>query len=252
MSILPIAAPSCALPDTVAGNANFLATKVAEVGLCFFEAQSCIDYTENDLPSSLAALPLKWHVHLPVDLPWHLGAEKCANLALRVMAKVNNLKIAYAVLHPPLICQGNMLNPSEKSKLLHKFYEKWSSELSTKLLLENVANAPLVDLDMTLFSGNHAPFGICLDFGHMIGFGQSQMLFKSKIFEYIQLVHWSAPGKQDEHLSLTKLKEHEYLLAKDLISRLAPSVTHMLEIFNWSGIEDSYPILKELLDNNYA
>jgi len=38
-----LAAPSFVLPAGVAENARFLAGKVDEVGLCFFETQSCLN-----------------------------------------------------------------------------------------------------------------------------------------------------------------------------------------------------------------
>ncbi|MDO5484253.1 MAG: hypothetical protein Q4F27_05035, partial [Desulfovibrionaceae bacterium] len=71
-----LAAPSFVLPGTVAENAAFLAGKVDEVALCLFEAQACLAYTAADMPAALADLPLRWHVHLPVDLPWPTTAGK--------------------------------------------------------------------------------------------------------------------------------------------------------------------------------
>ena len=49
-----LAAPSFVLPGTVAENARFLSGRVDEMALCFFEAQACLKYGENDLPPDLA------------------------------------------------------------------------------------------------------------------------------------------------------------------------------------------------------
>ena len=74
-----LAAPSFVLPGTVAENARFLSGRVDEMALCFFEAQACLKYGENDLPPDLAEPSesgrLRCHVHLPVDLPWRSAPE---------------------------------------------------------------------------------------------------------------------------------------------------------------------------------
>ena len=64
-----LAVPSWVMAGGIADNARFVAGQAAEVGLCFFETQACLAYEPADLPPELAALPLAWHVHLPVDLP---------------------------------------------------------------------------------------------------------------------------------------------------------------------------------------
>ena len=108
-----IAAPSFVIAANVADNAVFLAHKVDEVGLCLFETRACLDYGPDDLPAALAHLPLRWHAHLPVDLPWPASAtagatrpaREAARLALavldRVYALVPRMTLQAAVLHPP-------------------------------------------------------------------------------------------------------------------------------------------------------
>ena len=92
-----IGAPSFVMPANVADNARFLAGRVDEVALCLFEARSCLAYDDEDLPPALADLPLSWHVHLPVDLPWPRKKDAEAvrvavELALRVFDRVAWLK----------------------------------------------------------------------------------------------------------------------------------------------------------------
>ena len=88
-----LAAPSFVLPGTVAANARFLAHKVDEVALCFFEARACLAYGPEDLPPDLADLPLRWHVHLPVDQPWPAraaGAHPAAACVALACAEVGS------------------------------------------------------------------------------------------------------------------------------------------------------------------
>ncbi len=248
MPILPIAAPSCALPDTVAANAHFLAHKVQEVGLCFFETEACLAYTARDLPPKLAELPLRWHVHLPVDLPWSTG-QGAAEQALKVMLKASYLNPRFGVLHPPT---DPRLTTAKQERLLYDFANNWYKKSNIPLLLENINTVPLANLDQGLFGPKFRPFGVCLDLGHMLGFGQTEIILQSDILKHVGLVHLSAPGKRDEHLALTHLTEAELAIAQKLIERLPQDTCHMIEVFNWSGIVDSYPVLKKLLDNKHG
>ncbi len=243
MNKLPIAAPSCVLPDTVAGNALFLASRVQEVGLCLFESEACLNYTDQDLPKELANLPLNWHVHLPVDLPWHLDGKRAAELALKVMGKVQYLKPRLAVLHPPATIDNNQ---DLQEKLLLSFAKTWYNQTQIPILLENIDGAPLANLNPKIFNNHHSPIGICLDVGHMLGFNQTEMLCQSALLKHVRLIHWSAPGKKDEHLALEHFSVKELAVVRELMHHLPHNICHMLEIFNWHGIEQSYPILKEL------
>ena len=120
-----LAAPSFVLPGTVAENARFLSGRVDEMALCFFEAEACLKYDENDLPPGpaepSASGALRCHVHLPVDLPWPPGhgTAAAADLALAVCAKAAHLHPGLAVLHPP---EGS---PAHKRRLLRAFAARW-------------------------------------------------------------------------------------------------------------------------------
>ena len=54
-----MAAPSFVLPGNIVENVRFLAGRVEEVALCFFENAACLAYTEQDLPPDLRDLPLE-------------------------------------------------------------------------------------------------------------------------------------------------------------------------------------------------
>ncbi len=246
---LPIAAPSCVLPATVAENATFLAHRVEEVGLCFFETKACLEYTREDLPLELAALPLRYHVHLPVDLPWHKGGAVAAGKALALLEKIVFLKPRYAVLHPP------KASSERQEVLLRAFAKVWFAASRVGVLLENLDHAPLFDLPPDLFveqekktKNKKCIFGLCLDVGHMLSFGHEEILHYPYILKAAKLLHWSAPGMRDEHLPLSSLTEEQCIKIRAIVPLLPRQTTHMLEIFHWDGIKSSWPILHNFLE----
>jgi hypothetical protein len=241
----PIAVPSCVIPGTTAQNAHFLAQradgKIQEIALCFFETESCLAYTKDDLPESLAELPFSWHVHLPVDLPWHIGPETSANRALRLMRKVEELKPRMAVLHAPDL-------PARKD-LLTAFAVLWHARCNVPLLLENIDSCGLVELTRLIVD---AQFGVCLDLGHMLAYGQQNILEIPELVSRVQLAHWSAPGGADRHLPLTRFTMEERRSARAAAVKLPDTTTHLLEIFNFNGVEESLMPLRKLLYPLYS
>lgn len=236
MKTVSFAAPSCVIPGTVAENAHFLTGRVTEVALCFFETQPCLAYGVEDLPMGLKELNISWHVHLPVDLPWEAGGRAAAAMALALMGKVDYLSPRVAVLHPPHSPQAHTL--------LHDFISLWREHTEQPLLLENIDTAPLVDLQPLIMEAN---FGICLDVAHALGYGQDALLNNSVLLEKVALVHWSAPGQQDQHLPLTALTPEEWHIAHRVAQKLPSDAHHVLEIFHWNGVETSAPLLQQLL-----
>jgi len=235
-----IAAPSCVIPGTTAQNARFLAGraegKIQEIALCFFETEACLAYTEHDLPDALAELPFSWHVHLPVDLPWHIGPEASANCALRLMRKVKALKPRMAVLHAPDL-------PARKG-LLAAFADLWHARCDLPLLLENIDSCALIDLTPLIVD---AEFGVCLDLGHMLAYGQRDIVKNPELLSRVQLAHWSAPGGADRHLPLTRFTKEEKNFARSAAAELPAATVHLLEIFDWCGVEESLPLLQDLI-----
>ena len=240
-----LAAPSFVIPAGVAENARFLAGKVDEVGLCLFETRACLNYGPQDLPPDLAALSLRWHAHLPVDLPWPqkssataqsaYPARTAATLARQVLEKAAFLEPRCAVLHPP---KGS---PLVQRRLLAGFAHHWKKHCHVPLLLENVAHSDIHGLGKG-FLQDHG-LGLCLDVGHLLGYGQKNLLF-STLPEQASLVHWSAPGDGDRHLPLTDFTGPQMQTAADLMARFCATAVHMAEIFNWKGLADSLPVLE--------
>lgn len=245
-----LAAPSSVIPAGVAENARFLAGKVDEVGLCLFETRACLNYGPQDLPPDLAALPLRWHAHLPVDLPWPQKstatthpARTAATLARQILVKAAFLEPRYAVLHPP---KGS---PLMQRRLLAGFAHHWKKHCHVQLLLENVAHSDIHGLGPG-FLQDHG-LGLCLDVGHLLGYGQKNLLF-SALPEQATLVHWSAPGDGDRHLPLTAFTGPQMQTAADLMARFCATAVHMAEIFNWKRLADSLPVLDALAQPQLA
>jgi hypothetical protein len=243
-ALVSFAAPSCLLPGTVMENIYFLNGRVDEVALCFFEYRTCLDYTETDVPPELAGLSLSFHVHLPFDLPWparsgvQYTASETADIALAVCRKAATFAPGLAVLHPP---QGS---PALKRQLLRQFAQAWQRASDIPLLLENVFCCDLVELGDD-FLRDHG-LGLCLDVAHLLIYDQSRLL-TSDLPETTGLVHWSAPGEQDEHLPLTKLSSAQYATATELMARFVNNPVHLAEVFHWPGVEASLSVLKRLV-----
>lgn len=233
------AAPSFVLPGTVAENARFLSGRVSEVGLCLFDARACLGYGAEDLPAELAALPLTWHAHLPVDLPWEDGGAAAASLALAVLDRVRYLSPRMAVLHPP----ETHGDPTRRDALLVAFAAVWRAS-GIPVLLENIAGCPLTDMTDIIC---HQNFGVCLDVGHLLGYAQGRLSETPELMRRVRLVHWSAPGTRDQHLPLTALTPEERMTARRVAADLPDGVTHLVEVFHWRGVEESLPVLESVL-----
>ncbi len=251
---LPIAVPSFVLPGTVADNAFFLSEKVAEIGLCFFEQRACLEYTEKDMPAQLANLPLYWHIHLPIDLPWAQGGEAAAHCALAVVQKTAPVQLRWAVLHPPVLRHSSSYTRNLQESLLIEFMEVWEAKSTLPILLENIAGASLLDISSAFWKEN---IFICLDIGHMLAFKHEGILQRKDLLERIKLVHWSAPGdaektqnssRKDQHLPLSYLTKAQYTIARKTIGLLPVHVCHMIEVFSWAGVQNSYSVLQQLLE----
>ncbi len=238
-----IAVPSCLIPGTAAENVRFLAAealdRVQEVALCFFETQGCLAYTENDLPA--APNPFRFHVHLPADLPWHIGPEGAANCCLRLMRKIETMYPRAAVLHVP---EG----PDAAGRLM-AFAALWHERCAVPLLLENTNVSSLVALANLIAD---AEFGVCLDMAHMAAYGQTELMEHADLLARVRLVHWSAPAGADRHQALTRLTEAERRMMRATAARLPAGVTHLIEVFNWAGVEESLTVLPGLITSEGA
>ncbi len=234
-----ISAPSWVMPGGIAANAAFLAGSVDQCGLCFFETAACLNYSQADLPADLASLPLSWHIHMPLDLPWQ-DARETAQICASLAAKAAHLDIRYIVIHPPDCRNGWPDGCRSCRKKLQKFADCWRKLAHGQILLENVPWCDVQCLGRDFMDSTG--LGLCLDVAHALAYGQKELL-RCWLLSATALVHWSAPGDGDRHLPLTELAPAQWRLAAQIMARLPATATHMLEIFNWNGIEASLPKL---------
>lgn len=253
-----LAAPSWVRPGTILDNCVFLAGRVDEVGLSFFESNACLAYEEQDLPASLKTLPLTYHVHLPMDLPMR-EPEKAADICLALLGKVAFLAekkgvpdegrppvLPRAVLHPP----GD--DPSDAAHagcLLARFARRFTDRGGNPadLLLENVAGNDLLKLEAVI---REYGFSICLDLGHVLGYSQFELLRSRRILQRTAMLHVNAPGRGKAvgaHLPLTTLDGAGLRIAERACGSIPGSAVIMMEMFDWPHIAASLPLIRAWL-----
>lgn len=238
---LPIAVPSWVIPATVAENAVFLAGRVAEVELCFYEARACLAYARRDLPASLARLPLRWHIHLPFDL---FALDDPPGTALRLLEKAAHLGARRVILHPP-----------ETPEALARFVDGWKKAGRRRgdILLENTPQTPLA---RALELAGETGCGLCPDLGHALLERRSDAsgsLEKSweEAASRASLIHVSAPGEGSRHAPLTAISSRERTFAARGLARIPRNCLPVLELYSWPDILLSWPLLKTLLPRDH-
>jgi hypothetical protein len=235
-----LALPSWVAPGSLADNCRFLAGRADEAGLLLLEASSCLAYGPEDIPADLGLLPLRFHAHLPLDLPWEAPAE-AARVCCALWEKISRLRPGGAVLHPP--AQGRA-----GQKALAAFLDKAAlSGLSPGIfLLENTREN---DLCALVPLARDYGLRFCLDMGHILAYGQERLLDDGALLAGTELLHLSAPGpKGDAHLPLTALDAGGLSLARRLIRTAPRQAVIMLEMFRWSRVEASLPLLRQWLE----
>lgn len=242
-----LAAPSWVFPGAIWENCRFLAGRVDEAGLLFFESAPSQAYGSKELPPDLAALPLRYHMHLPSDLPMDRPVAAAA-LCLELMEKVSFLGPVCGVLHPPSATGAG--GASKACRLLASFLDAFaiSGASVDMLLLENTK-----ENDLTCVESLIEEYGlrICLDMGHALGYGQDILLRRESILQRAGMVHVSAPGRgadAGKHLPLTALAPGEAAVARQMLRNTPREAVIMLELFHWPYIEASLPPLRQWLE----
>ncbi|WP_052812771.1 cobamide remodeling phosphodiesterase CbiR [Desulfonatronum thioautotrophicum] len=266
-----IAAPSFVWPKHIAENCNKLRKLVDEVGLLFFQAEACLDYTEQDLPTWLAGTGLRFHVHLPLDLPWNTGVQRVWNTVSALQRKTCFLQPLAYVLHPPPLAplrgdseaaaevteaNGAVCSLAEKGvvlrqdvELLADFIRCWEAAglAPRSLLLENTRENDLSGLWPLIQATN---LGICLDLGHLLVAGQQTHRLPG-VWPRVRMVHLSAPGQsgadgqpRDGHRSLAELDQRGWALFEEILDQVHPDCVLMIEVFYPEGLMESLHILR--------
>ena len=224
-----LAAPSCVIPDRVGPNCRRLSSLVGEVGLMLLETRGCLDYDERDLPGDLPALGLRYHAHLPLDLPWEKGPRAVADAISALEQKIALLCPRGYVLHPPA--------PGQLSGLLsHR------PDLASRLWLENTAQCDLAGLWSEILA---LDLGICLDVGHMVSYGQQGMLGLPGFCERVRILHVYGGESPAGHAGLDRLPDPGLL--RGILGRVRNDLTLVVEIFSLEELERSLTLLKSWL-----
>jgi sugar phosphate isomerase/epimerase len=92
-----------------------------------------------------------------------------------------------------------------------------------------------------------AEFGVCLDLAHMLAYGQQDIVNIPELLSRVQLAHWSAPSGADRHRPLTWLTKEEKSFVRAVAANFPATTVHLLEIFDWHGVEESLPLLPDLI-----
>jgi hypothetical protein len=224
-----LAAPSCVIPDRVGPNCRALAPLVREVGLMLLETAGCLAYDEHDLPPDLPGLGLTYHAHLPLDLPWESGsAAVCADFdALK--QKIAFLNPCGYVLHPPPAgCLSALLGARP--------------DLASGLCLENTRQSDLRDVWAEVAD---LGLGVCLDLGHLVGYGQEGMLGLPGFFERVRFLHVYGGESEKGHAPLGALPDPGLL--RDILGRVRDDCVLVVEIFSLDELERSLALLKSWL-----
>lgn len=226
-----VAAPSFVIPAGAADNSRFLADYFPEICLLFFETEACLNYTNFDLPQKLATLPVSWHVHLPLDLPWHRGLNEAWQKIVDLMDKAAYLSPRSWVLHPPT--EPDMLVP-----LAARFRDAGIDPAD--VLLENVDETDLVALWPEARLGGYST---CLDLGHILAYGQHPVLDLPGLWDTVQMLHVYAADKgKGKHLGLAHLNDEGKTLLRDILS-MFKGHTLTLEVFDEAEIFSSLDLL---------
>jgi len=209
---------------------------VDEVAVIFFETKACLDYTDKDLPPDLVRLDLSYHVHLPLDLPWSQGAQEVHRLSENLARKTDFLRPRGFVLHPP-----------PDPHLLREFLRLWSGSRSpADLYLENIQDNDL-SAAWPILMESDCP--VCLDLGHLLAFGQEDLLQKPGLLERTTMLHLYAPGAEGEHESLSRLAPRDFRILKHILRHLPANSVIVLEIFHPEKLVESLDIFHSWFTN---
>ncbi|WP_456324826.1 cobamide remodeling phosphodiesterase CbiR [Desulfonauticus submarinus] len=233
MKTFLLSAPSYVLPATIEKNCLFLQKYVSGIYLAFFETKACLEYTEKDLPLSLANFPFRYHIHFPLDLKWQKDGCYEAEICFSLWEKVKFLSPWSGVLHPP----------KEKEKL-QKFVDTWVDlgGIAEDLLIENIKGIDLVDLwPVVLGTG----VNVCLDIGHMLAYGQESILHLSGFWERVKLLHFYGKETCERHYDLSFLSDAGWNFFKKILNNISDQTEIVLELFNKKDFLNSLRILRK-------
>lgn len=225
-----VAATSFVVPAGAAENAIYLANRFPEIALLFFEADACLNYTEADLPPSMADLPLSWHVHMPLDFDWADGLDVIWHKIDGLIDKAAFLSPQSYVLHPPT--EPDMLVP-----LAARLRDKGVDPAS--FLVENIRGYSLTPIWDEIREGGYSA---CLDIGHIQAYNQFDVLDLPDLWQHVQMLHIYGAEKHMQHRPLSEMDKAGQDLLRTMLDKFTGR-TLTLELFNEQGLFRSLDLL---------
>jgi len=235
-----LAATSCVWPETAAVNCRRLARTLPEVGLYLLEGTACLAYGPEDLPRKTYGL--RYHAHLPVDLPWPAGGGEAFALVAGLLAKVAHLAPWGFVLHPP----------ADRAALA-AFVTAWQAagHDPADVLLENTETASPGDV---LALAGALGCSVCLDLGHMLAMGHALPEDESALAAAVRMFHVYAPygeegpppGRTHVHRPLQHLAPEGRDILVWMLGHLRPE-TIVVEVFAPNHLLESLAVLNALI-----
>lgn len=234
-------------------NVDYLSKYFDKIQLLFFgknylqEVMS--DYILSELIRIKKETGIKYCIHLPTDLS--LLDESVINEGIQVIDniinKTNNIGIEEYIIHVDKYLNNTYpeIELTEKNKLLFKnILEKIhniSKRTNTEILIENLSYDLMYFYDI-IKSYNYK---ICLDIGHLIGYGHELDNYLS-ISARISMLHIHGISDKKDHNSLSYIKDTKY--EKNIISLINNfRGTVIIEVFNREDLEDSLSYLENIL-----
>lgn len=194
------------------------------------ETAGCLEYSEEDLPPDLCELGLTYHAHLPLDLDWK-GDESRTHCSLDCLhQKIAFLQPCRYVLHPP--------SPGCLTRLVARC--PW---LHPTLCVENIRHGDLHDIWDEITALN---LGVCLDLGHMVSYGQYDILQFPDFFDHVRMLHVYGGESAKGHLGLETLPDSRLL--RDILIRMDRDCVLVVELFRLDELCSSLHMLRSWLD----
>lgn len=225
-----LAAPSCVIPDRVGPNCRAVSGLVGEVALMLLETAGCLAYDRQDLPADLPETGLRFHAHLPLDLPWQQGVKAVLARLAGLEQKIAFLQPHGYVLHPPV--------PDDLEAVLRA-----RPDLPSVLCLENTAQSDLGEVWEQVRAWN---LGVCLDVGHLVSYRQDHILRYPGLFEQIRMLHVYGGESAKGHAGLHFLPEP--LLLRTILEKVRPDCVLVVEVFRFEELRSSLTLLRSWLD----
>ncbi|MEE9216568.1 MAG: cobamide remodeling phosphodiesterase CbiR [Anaerolineales bacterium] len=238
------------LPDGILPNVQYLANRVDDVELLFFEV--CAD--GSDLPGTAEVRQLKilaaegnlsYTVHLPLDLRFSSdeNLEPSLGKAQRVIEACRQLDPWAYVLH---------LNESEASlehgglaRIARALNQLGRSAGSTKLLaVENLPGQPTGTLEAVTAK---VPVSRCLDIGHMWAEGVDPLPQLERLLSDTRVIHLhGVEGRDHKALDSVPPEQLERVMRTIIARGYSGVVT--LEVFDERDLERSIKALGQALE----